>query len=138
MEIIQTRRLDNILFSSNGGYNLKERVWGLKIDIEGYEALAMSGASTLLFSNNLSSCVVWFEYQRSVTLQSGATEFSLFELLSRAGYSIYIVPGYSESQEKKVRKYTTRVLPPLWGSCFICDFEARLEDVDECKSEIFI
>ena len=135
MEKIKTMRLDDILFSSNGGYYLNERIWGLKIDIEGYEALAMAGASRLMLSN-FSPCIIWFEYQKDVTIQSGATEYALFELLSRVGYTIYIVPAFSELPERKREMYTTMVTAPDWGNLNIGDFEARLENIEECKKSL--
>ena len=50
----------------------------MKIYIEGYETKALQGAIKLLQTN--APCRIWFEYQRLAVLESGSSEFTIFEL----------------------------------------------------------
>ena len=108
----------------------------MKMDIEGFETLALRGGKELLSNQSLLPCVIWFEYQEGVTISTGAKALEIFEILHNVGYSMYIVPNVNEVDEKKEKKYTNAVSAPSWGACPLCDFEARLQNVEECKSSI--
>ena len=89
MEVIYSYTLDELLgLTGDGSPLLSNRPWGLKIDIEGYETLALRGASKLLTTPQMAPCRIWFEYQRAVTEESGAGSREIFDLLLRtAGYA---------------------------------------------------
>lgn len=118
-ETVYTRTLDQIISADR----LDERPWGMKMDIEGYEANTLKGGTRLILT--LAPCVLWFEYQLKVTLESGANQFDMFEILDHAGYKIYQFDQHSLQ--------TSPVTAPGWGGCQNCDYEARLQ-IDECFS----
>ena len=93
MEVVYSYTLDELLglTGDNGNVPLvsvADRPWGLKLDIEGYETLALRGATKLLKTPGMAPCRIWFEYQRAVTEESGAGGTEIFDLLLRqAGYA---------------------------------------------------
>ena len=64
-------------------------------------------------------------------MESGSTPYSVFEILDRAGYSLYLMPLHDANQLEKKKKYSNRVSRPTWGGCQYCTFEARLQ-TEEC------
>ena len=87
MEVIYAYQLDDVLFPSDKrSPPMTQRPWGMKMDIEGFESMALRGAKKLL-SNDWAPCKIWFQYQRGPTLQSGAYETEIFQTLRQAGYS---------------------------------------------------
>lgn len=104
---VRTETLDDIYERELG---MDTRVWAMKIDIEGYETRALAGSLKMLKAGR--PCRIWFEYQKKVTLESGAGEYELFELLASFGYDIYVVLSGGELK---------RVVPPSWGGQHIFD-----------------
>merc|ERR1712072_685517 len=68
VDFVEVRRLDDVLQNylekKNGGTN-EVYVFAIKMDIEGYETLALRGASNLLQNN--APCYVFVEYWKSYT-----------------------------------------------------------------------
>jgi hypothetical protein len=113
MEIIHSYTLDELLFgqsaTADGTHHHQQqqplvtsRPWGMKMDIEGYETLALRGAQQLL--RLFPPCRIWFEYQREVTLESGAGATEIFDMLrSEGNYTkLYQIPTGTSSQSWKL------------------------------------
>jgi FkbM family methyltransferase len=115
MEVIYTYTLDDLLFNT---FNLNKRIYGMKIDIEGFETRAFRGAKKLL-SSPYKPCKIWFEYKLDATVESGVPKYELFETLESAGYTIKsVVNGYQQ------------ITSPNWGDVKTADLEATLEYCD--------
>lgn len=98
-EVIHSYTLDELLGldGNNSSPLLSRRPWGMKMDIEGYETLALRGASKLLLTSGMAPCRIWFEYQKEVTLESGAGATEIFDfLLQQAGYKRLFVADVEE------------------------------------------
>jgi FkbM family methyltransferase len=107
MEIIHSYTLDELLgLSSQPSQQqqplLTSRPWGMKMDIEGYETLALRGAQQLI--RHYPPCRIWFEYQREVTIESGAGATEIFELLTTTGN--YTQLYFAAPQWKQVQHNT--------------------------------
>lgn len=73
----------------------------LKIDIEGYETLALLGGSMIF---EVPPKRVYFEYQKAVTEESGADKGLLFDFFSAYNYTIYILVGTGRTKKKIVSR----------------------------------
>lgn len=111
---VQVNTLDNVIANTIGP---NTRIWGMKLDIEGYETMAMRGGQNTLLTNR--PCKIWFEYQRAVTRASGAMSTELFKLLSEHGYTIYDTAR------------NTEVKGPLFFSADIFDAVAVLPECNK-------
>lgn len=86
-ETIQVNSVDNLLAGLGKAGELCPGA--IKIDVEGYEALALRGARSLL-RGPCQACLVLMEFQRAYTLQSGVDQHAQFSLLiSEYGYSCW-------------------------------------------------
>lgn len=108
---VRVNTLDNVIAKTIGHGT---RIWGMKLDIEGYETLVMRGGQNTLAKNR--PCKIWFEYQRAVTVASGVKSTDLFRLLSKHGYTIYDTAR------------NTKIQGPLFFSADIFDALAVLPD----------
>ena len=106
MEVVQSYTLDELLLpktnsddneitsaEENSGsatpsalIRPNHRVWGMKMDIEGFETRALRGATRLLAAP-WTPCRIWFEYHRGATVSSGAGPFEIFHLLLKSGFT---------------------------------------------------
>jgi len=96
-EIISISTL-NDLIDSNEHYFL------VKLDIEGYEAMALRGGSKL-FTGKKKPCFVYLEFYKEYVEASGAPPFELFERLLNLGYTAFDIYGnkfYDKSNFQQV------------------------------------
>ena len=98
-EVVPTTTLDRLLLEV---HSLRERPALMKMDIEGFETLALRGAPRLL-GGSLKPCRIWFEHLADVALRAGAANGTeMFEILSKAGYKVFTKRG-------------EQVYPPKYG-----------------------
>ena len=118
--VVPTTTLDDVLNVASKRWDsviMKDGVYALKIDIEGFEAEAMRGATSLLGSE-LRPCIILFEWTRAAQKSQseshglGLSEEDLLQLLSSHGYVLYEVGGDKDIDWKKDK---------LWDG----DFEFR-------------
>ncbi len=84
--IVETARADMFLAAHLSGL---PRIWGLKLDVEGHEALVLRGFQDIMKKPNLRPCHVWFEFAAEWVLQSGASKTEIFEVLDSLGYLLF-------------------------------------------------
>lgn len=85
----------------------------LKIDIEGYETLALLGGSMIF---EVPPKRVYFEYQRAVTEESGADKGMLFDIFHTYGYTVYQLVG-----EAKIQIKSREALPGIFNGLALQD-----------------
>lgn len=113
MEVIYTYTLDELLFDT---FKLDKPIGAMKIDIEGFETRAFRGAKKLL-SSEFKPQKIWFEFQKDVTMQTGASPTELFDRLTSHGYKI---TDFRKSDVPLSRKD--------WNKITMGDFMAVLSD----------
>lgn len=125
--VVPTTTLDDVLNVASKRWDsviTKDGVYALKIDIEGFEAEAMRGATSLLGSE-LRPCIILFEWTRAAQKSQsdfhglGHSEEDLLQLLSSHGYVLYAVGGDEEIDWKKdkLRDGDFEFRQPQGGRC---------------------
>ena len=69
-------------------------VFAIKLDIEGFETLALRGASGLLGAGEHRPCFVFAEFWAKYTVWSGVKKLELFERMLRYGYEVFTMDGH--------------------------------------------
>lgn len=109
-DIVPSTTLDRLLFDV---HRLTERPAAMKMDIEGFETMALRGAGQLL-SGNLRPCRIWFEHIAEAAIRAGGGRKEIFDILEAAGYKIF-------------KKNGQRVEAPDFGGPSDGDYYAILE-----------
>lgn len=83
---VTTARLDEALLLNDPEM---PRIWGLKIDVEGFEAMVLRGFQGFMSVPSRRPCHIWFEFAHEWVEQSGASRTEIFELLDSTGYLLF-------------------------------------------------
>ena len=89
-DVVETSTLDMLL-----GDHIEQQIVAIKLDIEGFETLALRGASELLQSNP--PCHIIVEYWREYVEWTNVGQYEMFELLWKHGYKSFSL-GTTETE----------------------------------------